>query len=207
MGHCLVGFLIGRRPYFMALKDHLLRKWQIKGEFKISALNHGFFLFKFNNSEDCSKILEMGTHSFGGRPQILQRWYLDMPLIKPNLASIPVWVRLPDLHLQFWTQRGIRKIDSGIGKPLYMDTSTAEGSRLLYARFCVEIDVDALPLPDSIDLQTPSETITQQIEYDQRPSACLCCRDFSLTNANCPKSNTQQTKKPNQEWKKTPLSL
>ncbi|XP_077228658.1 uncharacterized protein LOC143861658 [Tasmannia lanceolata] len=134
--HCLVGYFLGRKPYYVALREFLSRKWKIKGDFQLYAFHSGFFLFQFSNEEDCTSVLESPSLTYSGRILILQRWAPGSELERIKLSSILVWVKLPGLHLKFGSTNGLSKLGSIIGNPLYMDSQTAESTRLSYARFC-----------------------------------------------------------------------
>ncbi|XP_077221623.1 uncharacterized protein LOC143855390 [Tasmannia lanceolata] len=196
----LVGYFIGRRPYFMNLRENLSRKWNLKGELQIFTLSNGFYLFQFTCLEDCDSVLESGEHSYAGRPLILRKWKPGTPLEKLNLTSIPVWVRLPGLPLEFWSAKGLSKIASFIGNPLYMDSRIAEETRLSYARMCVEVEAGA-EFPETIPIHTPYGIHNQKVQYDWKPSACKTCIDFSHTSEACPKNVQVAQHNHKQEWR------
>ncbi|XP_077222159.1 uncharacterized protein At4g02000-like [Tasmannia lanceolata] len=163
-------------------------------------MDHGFFLFKFSCEEDCTRVLEENGQNFGGRPLILQRWEPNTTMEKEKLTEIPIWIKLRGLHLKFWNHHCLSRIASLIGKPLYMDTQTAESSRLNYARLCVLVSVDQ-SLPDSIKLRTSSGEIIQQIDYDWKPSSCSFCKDFSHSTKACHLYSNHVHPQPKKEWR------
>ncbi|XP_077231942.1 uncharacterized protein LOC143865497 [Tasmannia lanceolata] len=197
--HCLVGFFLGRRPFVQHLQENLQRKWNLKGNIQISTLRNGFFLFRFSCGEDCDQILEMGGHTYASRPLILRRWSPGLPLEQPELSTIPIWVKLPGLPLQYWNNEGISKIGSVIGNPLYMDSKTADETRLNFARICVEIEAGD-PLPDSIEIHSPFGVSTQSFEYEWKPQSCNLCKIFNHSTEKCPVS-AKTNPKPAQEWR------
>ncbi|XP_077246059.1 uncharacterized protein LOC143885903 [Tasmannia lanceolata] len=146
-----------------------------------------FFLIRFSNVEYCTTALESQVHNVGGRPLILQKWAPCCSLEKRKLSSIPLWIKLPGLHLKFWSKTGLSKITSSIEKPLYMDSQIASGTRLGFARVCIEVEADKI-LPDSIQIHTPQDSYPQSIEYDWKPTVCHSCKDFSHSSDRCPKS-------------------
>ncbi|XP_020674040.1 uncharacterized protein LOC110093478 [Dendrobium catenatum] len=48
--------------------------------------------------------------------------------------SSPVWIRMPNLPLQYWDESNISRIASRIGLPLWIDTQTGNWVRREYAR-------------------------------------------------------------------------
>ena len=61
-------------------------------------------------------------------------------------------MKFPKLPLRFWLPALISRIASTLGVPLYMDEAIATGSRVDFARVCVEIDV-AFTFPRTMHLE------------------------------------------------------
>ncbi|XP_077242062.1 uncharacterized protein LOC143882465 [Tasmannia lanceolata] len=122
-------------------------------------------------------------------------------------SSLPIWIHFPALHPKYWTQRGLGKLASIIGQPLYMDTLTAEASRLNFAGVCVMVSASSA-LPDHFRIQTPSGLEIQEVEYEWKPSACKECEDFGHSLQACAQNPGPTKQKPTHrmEWikKSTP---
>ncbi|XP_077227918.1 uncharacterized protein LOC143860940 [Tasmannia lanceolata] len=97
--NCLIGFFIGKKPFFISMREALNRKWNLKGTLEMFAMDHGFFLFKFSSEEDCTRILEEDGHNYGRRPLILQRWDPNTLMERKKLSEVPVWIKI-------WTSSG-----------------------------------------------------------------------------------------------------
>ena len=52
-----------------------------------------------------------------------------------------VWVRLPDLAMEYYDSSVLWKIGNHIGRTLKIDRTTSIGTRGNYARLCVEVDL------------------------------------------------------------------
>ncbi|KAK1297666.1 hypothetical protein QJS10_CPB15g01195 [Acorus calamus] len=145
----LVGYVIGKKPYYKPFVDFLHRLWRPKGNMEILMRNGGFFIAKFSDEDDLMNAMEGGPWLMAGRPIVLRRWSRGMRLEIERLETIPVWIRFPALPLHMWGTRLISKLASAIGKPLYMDSATAGRSHIAFARVCVEISAQ-LELLDTI---------------------------------------------------------
>ncbi|KAI0524447.1 hypothetical protein KFK09_003817 [Dendrobium nobile] len=73
----LVGYSIGRCPYYEALLITIKKTWSLKGSLTLLTLDEGFFLLKFNNREDYDMAWSGGPWFFLGKPFILQKWTPD----------------------------------------------------------------------------------------------------------------------------------
>ncbi|KAI0527449.1 hypothetical protein KFK09_003050 [Dendrobium nobile] len=64
----LVGYSIGRRPFYEALLSVIKRTWKLKGELSLLTLDDGFFLLKFSSPEDYDMAWSGGPWFFFGKP-------------------------------------------------------------------------------------------------------------------------------------------
>ncbi|XP_020705942.1 uncharacterized protein LOC110116623 [Dendrobium catenatum] len=70
----LVGYSLGKRPYYEALLNSVKKLWNLKGSLKLISLSEGFFLFKFSNAEDYDLVWSRGAWFIFGKPFIFQKW-------------------------------------------------------------------------------------------------------------------------------------
>lgn len=73
---------------------------------------------------------------------VLKRWSPKITLCKEEFKTIFVWVKFPNLNFCFRSASSLSKLSSVIGNLLYMDEATALGTRLAFARVCIEVNVD-----------------------------------------------------------------
>ena len=81
-----------------------------------------------------------------------------------------VWVRLPELPIEFYDASVLREIGSVIGLVLRIDSYTALKTRAGYARLCFQIDLEK-PLINSIRVGK----LVQKVLYEGISSLCFCC--------------------------------
>jgi hypothetical protein len=117
-----------------------------------------------------------------------------MQLLKDDLARIPVWVRLFNVRLEYWTIKGLSCVASAIGVPLHADHTTLLRKRLSYARVCVEIDASKT-MVKKFDFRCPNGLfITISADYEWIPSKCSNCNVFGHTTALCATNNIDNLK-------------
>ncbi|XP_074285298.1 uncharacterized protein LOC141610899 [Silene latifolia] len=132
----------------------------------------GYFSVKFDTLDDRNTILCSGPYYIGGKPMIMKPWTSDLRFEKEVfMSSIPVWVQLPNLPLNFWGGESLSRIGSVIGKPLYADECTIKKSRISYARVLIDTDITK-PLPDSVTIADPStgKTFVQKAVFEWIPA-------------------------------------
>ncbi|WOL01177.1 DUF4283 domain-containing protein [Canna indica] len=136
----LVGHFVGAKLYFPKVKERIISMWNPKGDFEALSLPSSFLIFRFSQEDDMMIALEGGPWFIQGLLIVLKRWAPGMTLERVSLSTIPIWVRVFHLPLEFWSAPIIGKIMSGIGKLLYKDNPTTTKSYIGYARICVEMD-------------------------------------------------------------------
>lgn len=102
------------------------------------------------------------------------------------MRSVPIWVHFPNLKLHYYTEAGLSKFASYIGKSLFTDKQTANQARVSYARVCIEFYVDS-SRPRSIPYENEFGQMEQQdVEYEWLPPSCGHCKRFGHALKHCP---------------------
>ncbi|KAA8520632.1 hypothetical protein F0562_014888 [Nyssa sinensis] len=147
------------------------------GDFEAIDLGNGYFLFKFDNMEDC-------VHVFTGAPWVIMDHYLTVrrwqPNFQPSAAQVletAVWVRLPELPIEYYDEKILVEIGKCIGKPIIIDANTPVGK---HARICVEIDLTK-PLETMFELGSNRFIF----EYESIHSVCFYCGRMRHTKETC----------------------
>lgn len=153
---------------------------------QIHVAENGVFIFRFDTEEDMLHVYGGGPWMVKGvHPLILKQWSPGTSLDPCSLVNFPVWIKLPNLDLQFWSPSMLGKIASHIGKPCYIDKLTANRERIAYARVLVELQSGETML-DQIVLKGPdNKEFTQRIVYESRPLQCYQCLKFGHSVRNC----------------------
>ncbi|XP_028077874.1 uncharacterized protein LOC114279793 [Camellia sinensis] len=144
--------------------------WGLQGEFNAIDLGTDYFLFKFSDQIDCTKV-------FTGGPWVIMDHYLTVRCWEPNFkpseafeTTTAVWVRFLELSIEYYQEKVLYAIAKAIGKPLKIDWNTAMVTRRKFARVCVEMDLSK-PLKPKFML----EGMVYSIEYESLHSFCFLC--------------------------------
>ncbi|KAI0524143.1 hypothetical protein KFK09_003507 [Dendrobium nobile] len=182
---CLVGYSIGRRPYYEALLGAIRKTWTLKGSMQLLSLSDGFFLLRFTTMEDFEMAWSKGVWFFLGRPFLLQKWSPKFRPKRENFTSIPIWVKIHDLPLVCWKSEGISRIASKIGILLAVDALTAQRTRLTFARVCIQVNADAT-YPEEIPILIEDDVFSLKIQYEWKPTPCEHCKSLVHSSSVCP---------------------
>ena len=143
-------------------------------------LGKDFFLILFSSFEDYDKVLRGGPWFVGEHFLAIRPWEPYFKASEAKLSSMAVWVKLPDLPIEFYDREVLKKIGEAIGLVLRIDFYTASESRGSYARLCIQIDLEK-PLTKWVRVGR----INQQVLYESISTLCFCCGRLGHKLENC----------------------
>ncbi|KAL0293181.1 UNVERIFIED_CONTAM: hypothetical protein Sangu_3243100 [Sesamum angustifolium] len=178
------------RPMGMLTRDQgmkHLRRWMLaqsfRGDFSVGAINARHVFIKFALEEDYTKLWIKSIWFVDGFPMRVFKW---TPTFNPREESpiVPVWVRLPELPIQFFDREALFSIARLLDTPLRTDVSTATLVRPSVARVCVEINL-LEPLQAEIGLGFGTEMIIQPVVYERLPKYYATCKHLGHDYDEC----------------------
>ncbi|XP_020678399.1 uncharacterized protein LOC110096681 [Dendrobium catenatum] len=132
------------------------------------------FLCWFENATARDNVLIGGPWYVAGQIIGVDQWTIGS---KPNSArsfSSPVWLRLPNLPLEYWDSDNLARLATGVWEPLLMEEQTNTWNRCAFARICVRIDLSK-KLPKGVWAQGLKGAFFQPIKKEGIPLICMSC--------------------------------
>lgn len=182
-GHCLIGCFAGNYPGHNALRE-LCKGWKVPSKF--FKHNSGWIVFQFECEVDRDAVFASGPYFAYGRPLILKSMPRCFQIDKAqDLNLVPVWIKLPGLPPDMWSESILSKIGSRVGTPMYTDSLTRTRKQYNYARMLVEIDASK-ELVNFVDMRLLNgETRKQFVEYEFVPKYCTDCKQLGHSLSGC----------------------
>ncbi|GJW40423.1 putative reverse transcriptase domain-containing protein [Tanacetum coccineum] len=87
------------------------------------------FSFQFNFMDGLDNMLENGPWFIQNNPLILKKWHPDENLLKEDVSTIPVWVKLYGVPVMAFSEDGLSAIATKLGTPLMLDSYTTDWGR------------------------------------------------------------------------------
>ncbi|XP_062104336.1 uncharacterized protein LOC133815521 [Humulus lupulus] len=172
--------VLGANPPFAVFEGFIKRIWGKLGIERIARLNNGFTLVNFRDEVTRDLVLEAGVLHFDRKPVIVKPWSTDLDTLKV-VKSVPVWIRLPGLGLQYWGTKCLSALMSTIGVPILVDKVTKDRSMMQFARVLVEIELSE-DLPKSVQfLNEKGQLVEQFLEFEWLPTQCRGCKVYGHT--------------------------
>uniref|UniRef100_A0A2N9HXU9 CCHC-type domain-containing protein n=1 Tax=Fagus sylvatica TaxID=28930 RepID=A0A2N9HXU9_FAGSY len=138
----LIVKVFGRSVGYVFLVNKLKTMWNFAGNFSCVDLGLGFFLIRFDSQSGFEEVLKRGPWFIGEHFLSLRPWVPNFRASEASVKTVAIWVRLPELPVEYYHKDSLLHIGSGLGPVLRVDFNTAAGTRGRFARICVQIDLD-----------------------------------------------------------------
>ncbi len=138
----LIVKVFGRSVGYVFLVNKLKSMWKAAGNFSCVDIGMGFFLVKFDSKSGFEEVLKGGPWFIGEHYLSLRPWVPNFRASEASVSSVAIWVKLPELPVEYYHKDSLLKIGSGLGPVLRVDFNTATGTRGRFARICVQLDLE-----------------------------------------------------------------
>ncbi|XP_062085708.1 uncharacterized protein LOC133791810 [Humulus lupulus] len=180
----MVCVVLGAKPPLTVFEGFINRIWGKLGIERIARMNGGYTLVKFRDEATRDMVLEASVVHFDRKPVLLRPWSTELDKLR-MVKSVPVWVRLPDLGLQYWGLKTLSVLVSTIGKPMMMDKVTKDKSMVKFTRVLVDVEISDR-IPHCINfINERGQLMEQAIEFEWLPTRCSCCKNLGHVASSC----------------------
>jgi hypothetical protein len=187
----LVGQFLDKPLPFYIVKRTVDSMWAQYGKVEVFLMENGLYLFRFADVKTRDDVMEEKIWHIINKPLILRKWTPGMQLLKISLSTVPIWIKIHNLPIEFWSSTCLSYVASGIGKPLCADSVTEEQLRLGFARVLVEVNVES-DFPKEVEVEgVDGERVVVGIEYPWLPIKCNKCKSFGHLTHSCTKIEKQ----------------
>ncbi|GKB34272.1 zinc knuckle CX2CX4HX4C containing protein [Tanacetum coccineum] len=192
------GYFVGYRMYMQELNYHLYRMWRKFGLKHILNNGNGIFVFKFNNAQGLQSVIESGPWIVNNKPMVVQKRDPSINLDRTEPTRLPVWIKLINIPLEAWTQKGLSALGSRVRKPLIMNAMTTkmcnEGmGSLRYARVLIEANASK-GLVDSVKvlyLNKKEKEIKKNQDINEAPDGFVNVKNMKSNDSEQYDKNTE----------------
>ncbi|XP_074305823.1 uncharacterized protein LOC141641045 [Silene latifolia] len=180
-------FILGANPKANVISGFVKRVWQSYGVDRISFLANGIFLVRFKTKEKKKEVINTGHLMFDNKPVIVNEWKPEMELIKHEVKSIPIWMKMYGLDIKFWGTGCLSKISGLVGKYLRCDDATNHRAFLGYARILVEVQIGQEFPTEIVFMDELGKVQRIKVVYDWLPVSCEKCKGMGHSANQCRK--------------------
>ncbi|GKD06842.1 putative reverse transcriptase domain-containing protein, partial [Tanacetum coccineum] len=149
------GFFLGEKVAYPVVANYVRNTWGKYGLVcSMFSSSTGLFSFQFSSIDRLDAMLGNGPWFIRNSPLILKKWHPDENLLKEDVSTVLVWVKLHGVHVTAFSEDGLSAIATKLGTPLMLEYSTSDlcmqsWGRSNYARVMIELQGD-VELKDNI---------------------------------------------------------
>jgi hypothetical protein len=163
------------------LVNRLKSIWKPAEGFSCVDLGLGFFLVKLELVDDFDRILKGGPWFISEHFLSLRPWIPDFRPSEVAVNTVAVWVRLPELPVEYYDKKSLLFIGHALEPVLRVDFNTASGARGCFARLCIQLDLDKL-LVKTVQMGR----VRQAVVYEGIGLLCFHCGRIGHKLDRCP---------------------
>lgn len=172
--------LIDHTVGYTYLVRRLKTLWRISGRMDVIDVGHGAYVVRFADLEERARALYGGPWVISDHYLVVTQWFHNFDPETYSISKLAVWVRFPNMPMEYYDPIWLIGIGKRIGNPLRVDVSTASAERGRYARLCVEIDLSK-PLFSKFRLRRK----VRRIEYEGIHVICFNCGRYGHRKESC----------------------
>ncbi|KAK9993144.1 hypothetical protein SO802_022847 [Lithocarpus litseifolius] len=173
----------GRTVGYQFLSQRVRELWAPTGRLDLVDLGHDYFLARFEMPEDLDHVLRDGPWFIGQHFLAIKSWEPEFKASTTNFSQVAIWIRLPELPIEFYDPTILKKIGSMIGPVLRIDGHTATNARGRFARLCVQVCLDK-PFVKTIFIGK----FRQPVLYEGIHALCFSCGRLGHKKETCPQT-------------------
>ncbi|GJX30736.1 putative reverse transcriptase domain-containing protein [Tanacetum coccineum] len=200
------GFFLGKKVAYPVVANYVRNTWGKYGLARsMFSSSTGLFSFQFSSMDGLDSMLENGPWFIQNNPLILKKWHPDENILKEDVSTVPLWVKLHGVPVTAFSKDGLSDIATKLGTPLMLDSYTSDmcmqsWGRSSYVRVMIEFRAD-VELKDNIVVAMPKitreghYTCNVRVEYEWKPPRCSSCKIFGHIHEECLKNSGAGEKK------------
>lgn len=173
-----------------ALKTKLSNLWPNILNWELTPLCKDFSEFHFNSVADMRRIWAMGAVNLKPGLMRFYCWTCDFTPQAQVQTHAQIWVRFMHLRQEYWRQKTLFEIASGLGTPLIIDDATLNRRFGLYAHVLVDVDLSE-QLFESVIVEREGHALSAIGQYEKQPSFCSHCKMLGHDIQSCLKLISQ----------------
>uniref|UniRef100_A0A803PTB7 Reverse transcriptase domain-containing protein n=1 Tax=Cannabis sativa TaxID=3483 RepID=A0A803PTB7_CANSA len=186
----VICMILGANLPIAIFEGFIKRVWGHLGIVQIARMSKGLVMVKFHDEATRDEVLEAGVLHFDKKTVIIRPWTTDLNAVK-LVRSVPLWIRLHDLGLQYWGNKSLSALVSMVGKPIMVDQHK-DCTRVQFAYILVEMEITDSPPRSFQYLNEHGQLLEQRIDYEWLPIKCKNFSGFGHIIADCRKEDMKK---------------
>ncbi|KAK3229721.1 hypothetical protein Dsin_001602 [Dipteronia sinensis] len=171
---------MGRPHTLNFMISKLTQKWSLLGHWQLTDLGESYFVSRFQMKDDLDYVPTSGPCVIANQHLVTQRWRPNFVPGEDTIHSMPIWVRLSKLSMEWMDSDLLWSIGAMLGRMCKVDPIIMNQARGRFARICVKIDISK-PLLGSLSIN--GRII--KVEYERLGLICFKCGRYGHNKESC----------------------
>ena len=124
MENSVIVKLLGKSIGYKTLHSRIVSLWKPTSDFQIVDLENGYFVVHFEDPNDRLIALTKGPWTVMGHYLTVQPWTASFNSEENYPSSTVIWIRLPNMPLQYYHKSTLRAISKILGGLVKIDYQT-----------------------------------------------------------------------------------
>ncbi|GKE61094.1 beta-caryophyllene synthase [Tanacetum coccineum] len=113
------GFFLGKWVAYPVVDNYVRNTWGKYGLARsMFSSSTGLFSFQFSTMEGLKAMLENGLWFIRNNPLLLKKWHPNENLLKEDVSTVSVWVKLYGVPVTAFSNDGLNAIATKLGTPV-----------------------------------------------------------------------------------------
>lgn len=135
----IIAKVVGRKVGFHFLSSKLNSMWRPSGIMSVIDLGQEYFLIKFSEMDDLNRVFSNRHWFIRDCFLAIRQWEHDFRPSTSKISMVAVWVRLPELPMEYYDPYILSQIGNAIGPLLKVDVNTAGGTRVVLLAYVFKL--------------------------------------------------------------------
>lgn len=113
--------VLGKKVGFKTLEQKVGEIWKLQHDFELTDLEEGYFIARFRNKEEYDRVLDGGPWIIQGHYVTISKWRPEFRASSNKILSTLVWIQVPGLPVEYYTEDFLMKLGNTLGKAVKID--------------------------------------------------------------------------------------
>ncbi|XP_028055105.1 uncharacterized protein LOC114259292 [Camellia sinensis] len=121
---CLIVRLLGKTIGYKLFMMKMTKLWGLQADFEALDIGNGLFLVKFDMADDYMKVFTGGPWIVIDHYVTIRKWQQDFKPDEAEEDTTAIWVRFPNLPIEYYNEKVLYHIAKVLGVSLKIDINT-----------------------------------------------------------------------------------
>ncbi|XP_028805247.1 uncharacterized protein LOC114760151 [Neltuma alba] len=177
----LIVKLLGARMSNRIMEQRIQKMWAKKGSVSVIDLSNDFYVVQFTAIDDYEIVVLGGPWMISDSYLTVRQWKPNFDPLSEAIEEVLVWVRFPDLPLEYYEEDILEAMGNEIGRTMKVDLSMSTLARGGYARVGVMVNLKEPLLPVYI-----INNVERPVTYEGLHLLCFNCGRYGHLEKECP---------------------